>query len=225
MNHHITAGKSRGMHARSKLSSLGLNPDPAINCHLGVSQAGWFINVCAVPWMDVKLGITSADISYWMLMIPHLFVCLFVSRISQKVVGGFHWKLVDRLVAYQTNLFDFDENPYLDLDTRILKVILHHWEIGTKRIYNMISEKVLGEFWQSSVNERVRWQEKADLILVQIRMQIQTIGRIQHINCSAWRRYVLSWTGRHCSYGWQCVPKTVVRGKAKSLLWSTRQVA
>ena len=38
----------------TKLSSLGLNPDPAINCHPGVSQAGWFINVCTVHPMDVK---------------------------------------------------------------------------------------------------------------------------------------------------------------------------
>ena len=28
--------------------------DPAINCHPGVSQAGWFISVCAIPRMDVK---------------------------------------------------------------------------------------------------------------------------------------------------------------------------
>ena len=54
MNCHITAGQPRGTHARCKPSSLGLNPDPAINCHPGVSQAGWFINVCAVPRMDVK---------------------------------------------------------------------------------------------------------------------------------------------------------------------------
>ena len=30
----------------SKLSSLGSNPNPAINCHPGVSQAGLYINVC-----------------------------------------------------------------------------------------------------------------------------------------------------------------------------------
>jgi len=35
------------------LCSLDLNPDPAINCHPGVSQVGWFINVCAVPPMVV----------------------------------------------------------------------------------------------------------------------------------------------------------------------------
>ena len=40
LNRHITAGKLRGTRARSKLSSLGLNPDPTINCHVGVSQAG-----------------------------------------------------------------------------------------------------------------------------------------------------------------------------------------
>ena len=39
----------------SKLSSLGLNPEPAINCP-GVSRQGdSSINVCAVPRMDIKL--------------------------------------------------------------------------------------------------------------------------------------------------------------------------
>ena len=47
----------------SKLSRLGSNPDPAINCHPGVSQAGLFINVCAVSRMDVKLGMLAAGIS------------------------------------------------------------------------------------------------------------------------------------------------------------------
>ena len=40
MHPHLMAGWLRRMHTRSKLSSLGLNPDPAINCHPGVSQAG-----------------------------------------------------------------------------------------------------------------------------------------------------------------------------------------
>ena len=38
----------------TKLSSLGSNPDPARNCHPGVSQEGWFINVRVIPRMDVK---------------------------------------------------------------------------------------------------------------------------------------------------------------------------
>ena len=38
----------------SKLLNLGLNLNPAINGHPGVSQAETFINVCAVPWMNVK---------------------------------------------------------------------------------------------------------------------------------------------------------------------------
>ena len=33
----------------SKLSHLGLNPDPAINCHPSISQAGWWINVWGHP--------------------------------------------------------------------------------------------------------------------------------------------------------------------------------
>ena len=62
----------------SELSSLGFNPDPTISCHLkpamnchpGVSQAGLFINVCAIPWMVVKLHVLAADISWWTLKIP-----------------------------------------------------------------------------------------------------------------------------------------------------------
>ena len=53
-----------------KLLSLGLNPDPAINCHPGVSQTGWFINVSAVPRMDVEAGVPSAHISWWTVKIP-----------------------------------------------------------------------------------------------------------------------------------------------------------
>ena len=54
--HHSQDGLgSWGTHTPLKLSSLGLNPDPAINCHSGVSQAGWFISACAALEMDVKL--------------------------------------------------------------------------------------------------------------------------------------------------------------------------
>ena len=48
-------GWARDTHA-SKLASLGLNLNPAINCHPGVSQAGWFISVCTVHRMDIKLA-------------------------------------------------------------------------------------------------------------------------------------------------------------------------
>ena len=54
----------------SELSSLGLNLGPAINSHPAVSQAGAFINVCAVPRMDVKLGVPSAGMNWLMLKIP-----------------------------------------------------------------------------------------------------------------------------------------------------------
>ena len=46
-------GWPEGTH--TKLSSLSLNPDQAINCHPGVSQAGKFIDACAVSQMDDKL--------------------------------------------------------------------------------------------------------------------------------------------------------------------------
>ena len=54
----------------SKLSRLGWTHDPALNCHPSVSQAGWYINTCAIPGMDIKLGVPSAGISWWTLKIP-----------------------------------------------------------------------------------------------------------------------------------------------------------
>ena len=48
----------------SELYRMGLNLGPATNTHPGVSQAGLFINVSAVPRMDVKLGIPFASISW-----------------------------------------------------------------------------------------------------------------------------------------------------------------
>jgi len=51
-------------------SHLCLNFDPAINCHPSVSQARWFINGCAIPEMDVKLGISFASTTWWTLKIP-----------------------------------------------------------------------------------------------------------------------------------------------------------
>ena len=44
----------------SKLSSLGLNLSAAINCHPSVSQAGQFINVCAIlRWMSNLCHLTT----------------------------------------------------------------------------------------------------------------------------------------------------------------------
>ena len=64
------AGLPRGTHTRLKLSSEGLNPNPAINRHPGISQAGWLLNVCAIPPMDDKLGVPSTDINWCTLRIP-----------------------------------------------------------------------------------------------------------------------------------------------------------
>jgi len=47
-----------------------LNPDPAINCHPGVSPAGRFINVCVVPRKDVTTGIPLVSIYWGILKIP-----------------------------------------------------------------------------------------------------------------------------------------------------------
>ena len=54
----------------SKLSNLGSNRDPAMNCYLGVLQAGRFISVFAVHQMVVKLSVPSASISWWTFKMP-----------------------------------------------------------------------------------------------------------------------------------------------------------
>ena len=46
----------------------------------------------------------------------------------------------------RTNGLDFDEDPDPDPSTRILKVILHHCEMGPKTIYSTISQKVVDGF-------------------------------------------------------------------------------
>ena len=53
----LKEGYQDGLEVRtlvSELSSLGLNLNPATNGQPGVLQAGWGIDVCAVPSMDVK---------------------------------------------------------------------------------------------------------------------------------------------------------------------------
>ena len=40
------------------------NPDEAINCHSGVSQAVRGTDVSAVDWMDVNLAVSPARISW-----------------------------------------------------------------------------------------------------------------------------------------------------------------
>ena len=89
----------------------------------------------------------------------------------------------------RTNWLDFGEDP--DPTTGIFKVMLHHWEMGPKTMYRMISLKVVDELWQNEVDELVRWQEQADSILVQVRIQIRPISGKQYVNYSAWQRYVL----------------------------------
>ena len=68
-------GWPRGTHTptlASNLSSMDLNLGPAMKYHPGVSQIGLITNVCAVPPMDVQLGVSSTDIRWWMLKIPRV---------------------------------------------------------------------------------------------------------------------------------------------------------
>jgi len=128
--HHSRIAES---YARSKLSSHGLNPNPAINCHSSVSQAGWFISVCAVPQMDVKLGVTSFGIS----PLPSLSLSLSphpspFRRFSLICMGPdeiFHWlvppkeansSLVFWNGLYLSRIFWYDNHPRVTASSQLL---------------------------------------------------------------------------------------------------------
>ena len=62
----------------SDLSSLGLNINPAINCHPGVLHLWRCITKCAVSRMHVKLGVLSASTSLVFKIPRHLWYRLSV---------------------------------------------------------------------------------------------------------------------------------------------------
>ena len=64
-----------------------------------------------------------------------------------------------------TNWLDFGEDLDPDMTSRISYVILHHWEIGPKTIYNTISQKVVDGFEQNLVDRLGVLQERIDSIL------------------------------------------------------------
>jgi len=75
--------------AVSKLFSLGSNLEPAKNCHSVVSQATRFINVCAVPRMDVGHPIYR----HWMVdikskFLPQLLLGEMLYGIEVQRLGG-----------------------------------------------------------------------------------------------------------------------------------------
>ena len=53
--------------------------------HYILSQEGWFINVCGVPRMDVKLGIPSAGINLWILKISMVFFMKSMQAIADAI--------------------------------------------------------------------------------------------------------------------------------------------
>jgi len=62
---------------------------------------------------------------------------------------------------------------------------------GQKIKHSMMFQKVVDRLWQNLMDELDRWQEQADSILVQIRMQIRPMSELQNVNCSTWWRYAL----------------------------------
>ena len=106
--------------------------------------------------------VPSATEGGWRLCIHQ---SLSASRMSQKVVDGFGWKFVGRCVT-RTNRLDFGED--LDLDTRIFKVILHHWEILPKMIYSTISQTFMDGLGRTLVDTFGAWQGRIYSILVTI---------------------------------------------------------
>ena len=62
-------GWLRGSALARELSSLDLIPNLTLNYHPGVLHAGRYINVCAVPRMDVALCDMSTCIRWWILKI------------------------------------------------------------------------------------------------------------------------------------------------------------
>ena len=71
-------------------------------------------------------------------------------------------------------------------------MILHHWDVGPKTIYEArYLKSCVHGFGQNLVDELVRWQEQDNSILVQVQIQIRPIGEIQNVNCSAWWRCAL----------------------------------
>ena len=87
-----------------------------------------------------------------------------------------------------TNWFDFGEDLKIDPDSRIFQWFF----IRDRAKYHRLSLKVVVDLWQNEVEELVRWQEQADLILVKVWNHIRPISGIQNVNYRARWRYVIS---------------------------------
>ena len=74
----------------------------------------------------------------------------------------------------RTNWLDFGEDPNPDPTTRILKLILHHWEIGPKTICSTTSQIVADGFGRNLVDTLGARQGRIDSILM-IRIRIQLL--------------------------------------------------
>ena len=115
------------------------------------------------------LGMTCC-LHHWRwteVMFSLMFVCLSMSRISQKVVNEFGQNSVDRSGVWQGRI----DSILLKIRIQIWEsfycffiVILHNCEMGPKTICSMISQKLVDGLLRNLVDElgRPRWQEEAD---------------------------------------------------------------
>ena len=114
-------------------------------------------------------------------MSSSMFVCLWTKYLKKL------WTDLDEIcgrVWYVTrkNWFDFGEDPNPDPDPIIFLSKSSPFSDRAKTIYSTISQKVMDGFGQNLLDELVRWQEQADEILVQVRIQIRPISGIQNVN-------------------------------------------
>ena len=107
----------------------------------------------------------------WRRLCFHPFLSVCVQDIS-KSCWWIRMEFCGQVWCSRLNWLDFSEDPNPDPTTRILKVILQHWEKGPKMISSTISQKVDGFGWNLVDPLGVRLG-RIDSILVKIRIRMR----------------------------------------------------